>query len=95
MSRQERAVVTVLCMVYDGDMILLQDRVKNDWHGYTFPGGHVEKEESFVRAVIREIREETGLTIREPRLCGVKQFQTDGMRDILYYYLRQTGMKAC
>ncbi|AQR93475.1 8-oxo-dGTP diphosphatase [Clostridium saccharoperbutylacetonicum] len=77
MSRCEKAIVTVLCMVYDGNKILLQDRVKKDWHGLTFPGGHVEKEESFVEAVIREIYEETGLTISEPKLCGVKQFQTD------------------
>lgn len=77
MSRCEKAIVTVLCMVYDGNNILLQDRVKKDWQGLTFPGGHVEKEESFVQAVIREIYEETGLTISEPKLCGVKQFQTD------------------
>ncbi|WP_459480229.1 NUDIX domain-containing protein [Clostridium saccharoperbutylacetonicum] len=77
MSRCENAIVTVLCMVYDGNKILLQDRVKKDWRGLTFPGGHVEKEESFVQAVIREIYEETGLTISEPKLCGVKQFQTD------------------
>ena len=77
MSRCEKAIVTVLCMVYDGNKILLQDRVKKDWHGLTFPGGHVEKEESFVQAVIREIYEETGLTISEPKLCGIKQFQTD------------------
>lgn len=77
MSKCEKAIVTVLCMVYNRDEILLQDRVKKDWHGFTFPGGHVEKEESFVEAVIREIYEETGLTIREPKLCGVKQFQTD------------------
>lgn len=77
MSRCEKAVVTVLCMVYDGNKVLLQDRVKEDWRGFTFPGGHVEKEESFVEAVIREMREETGLTIIEPKLCGVKQFQTD------------------
>lgn len=77
MSRCEKAIVTVLCMVYDGNKILLQDRVKKDWRGFTFPGGHVEKEESFVQAIIREIYEETGLTIREPKLCGIKQFQTD------------------
>ena len=77
MSRCEKAIVTVLCMVYDGNKILLQDRVKKDWHGLTFPGGHVEKEESFVQAVIREIYEETGLTISGPKLCGIKQFQTD------------------
>lgn len=77
MSKCEKAIVAVLCMVYDDNKILLQDRVKKDWRGLTFPGGHVEKEESFVRAVIREIYEETGLTIREPKLCGVRQFQTD------------------
>ena len=77
MNRSEKAIVTVLGMVYDGNKILLQNRVKKDWHGFTFPGGHVEKEESFVQAIIREIYEETGLTIREPKLCGVKQFQTD------------------
>ncbi|MFU0801092.1 MAG: ADP-ribose pyrophosphatase [Xylanivirga thermophila] len=77
MSKCEKAIVTVLCMVYDDNKILLQDRVKKDWRGLTFPGGHVEKEESFVQAVIREIYEETGLIIREPKLCGVKQFQTD------------------
>nr|WP_092067062.1 8-oxo-dGTP diphosphatase [Dendrosporobacter quercicolus]NSL49755.1 8-oxo-dGTP diphosphatase [Dendrosporobacter quercicolus DSM 1736]SDL48275.1 8-oxo-dGTP diphosphatase [Dendrosporobacter quercicolus] len=77
MSRWEKAIVTVLCMVHDGNKILLQDRVRKDWRGFTFPGGHVEKEESFVQAIIREIYEETGLTIKEPKLCGVKQFQTD------------------
>jgi 8-oxo-dGTP diphosphatase len=77
MSKCEKAIVTVLGMIYDGNKILLQDRVKKDWRGLTFPGGHVEKEESFVQAIIREIYEETGLTIREPKLCGVKQFQTD------------------
>lgn len=45
--------------------------------GLTFPGGHVEKAESFVCAAIREVFEETGLTISEPKLCGVKQFQTN------------------
>lgn len=77
MGRFEKAIVTVLGMVYDENKILLQNRIKKDWCGFTFPGGHVEKEESFVQAIIREIYEETGLTIREPKLCGVKQFQTD------------------
>lgn len=77
MSVTEKAIMTVLCMIYDGNKILLQDRVKKDWRGLTFPGGHVEKEESFVKAVIREMKEETGLLIHNPQICGVKQFQTD------------------
>lgn len=77
-DRSERAVLTVLCLLEDGGRILLQDRVKEDWHGVTLPGGHVEPGESFVGAAVREMQEETGLTVLGPRLCGVKQFQTDG-----------------
>jgi 8-oxo-dGTP diphosphatase len=88
MKKWEKAIVTVLCMVYDKDKILLQDRVKEDWRGMTFPGGHVEKEESFVQAVKREIYEETGLTIKNPKLCGVKQFQTDDEERYIVFLFR-------
>ena len=37
MARSEKAVVTVLCMVHDGTRLLLQNRVKADWRGYTLP----------------------------------------------------------
>ena len=77
MSRAERVILTNMCMVYDGDRILVQNKVNDDWTGLCFPGGHVENRESFVKSVIREIKEETGLTIYEPRLCGVKQFYTE------------------
>ena len=77
MSRAESVVLTNMCMVTDGQgNVLMQDRADPGWPGLVFPGGHVEPGESFVASVIREVREETGLTIRNPRLCGVKQFQT-------------------
>ena len=78
MSRSEPAIFTNMCMISDGKgNVLVQDRRNPDWPGITFPGGHVEKGESFVDSVIREVREETGLTIENPVLCGIKQFQTD------------------
>ena len=46
-DRTERVELTVLCLVEDGNKILLQNRVKDDWQGYTLPGGHIEKDESF------------------------------------------------
>ena len=64
MSRAEKVILTNMCMVYDNKgNILVQERVNKDWPGITFPGGHVEPRESFVRSVIREVREETGLTV--------------------------------
>ena len=78
MSRSEKAIFTNLCMVYDdAGNILVQDRIDPSWPGLCFPGGHVEPGESFVEAVIREVWEETGLTIEKSMLCGTKQFQTD------------------
>ena len=86
MSRIERVELTVLCLIHKDNQYLLQDRVKNDWRGYTLPGGHIEKEESIVDAVIREMKEETGLTILNPKLCGVKQFPIEDGRYIVFLF---------
>ena len=86
MSRTENVELTVLCLITDGDSILLQNRTKNDWQGYTLPGGHVEPGESFVDAVIREMKEETGLTILDPRLVGVKQFPLENGRYVVLLF---------
>ena len=88
MSKPEQAIFTNMCMVTDSQgNILVQDRRNPDWPGITFPGGHVEPGESFSGSVIREVFEETGLTIENPVLCGVKQFQTrrDERYVVLFY----------
>ena len=84
--RTEQVELTVLCMIHNDDSYLLQDRVKTDWKGYTLPGGHIEPGESIVDAVVREMKEETGLTIKSPRLCGVKQFPIEGGRYIVFLF---------
>ena len=88
MSRAEQVILTNLCMVYDhAGNILVQDRKDPSWPGICFPGGHVEPGESFVESVIREVREETGLTIENPILCGTKQFPTrNGERYVVFFY---------
>ena len=78
--------LTVLCLIEDGNKILLQNRVKKDWQGDALSGGHVEPGESFVDAVIREMKEETGLTIIEPRLVGVKQFPIENGRYVVLLF---------
>ena len=73
-------------MVRDGSRVLVQDRVDPNWSGIVFPGGHVEEGEPFADAVIREVFEETGLTIEAPRLCGVKDWYDEHGRYVVLLY---------
>nr|MBQ4454394.1 8-oxo-dGTP diphosphatase [Clostridia bacterium] len=86
MHHTENVELTVLCLLQDGDRILLQNRIKKDWKGYTLPGGHVEPGESFVDAVIREMKEETGLTVQNPKLAGIKQFPIENGRYVVLLF---------
>ena len=46
-------VLTIMCKKKEKKgRILVENRVKKDWPGLTFPGGHVEKDEDFNRSVI-------------------------------------------
>lgn len=88
MSRQIKAELTNMCMVYRGNEVLVQRRrPEHGWPGVTFPGGHVEPGESITQSVIREVFEETGLTVARPRLCGIKDWiEDDGGRYIVFLY---------
>lgn len=88
MAQSEPVIFTNMCMIYDHTgRILVQDRKNPDWPGLTFPGGHVEPGESFCASVIREVKEETGLDIEQPVLCGIKHFLTkDNVRYVVLFY---------
>ena len=91
MKKTEEVELTNMCMICDSKgNVLVQDKKNNpNWHGWNFPGGHVEKGEYVTPSVIREIYEETGLTIENPRLCGIKEFhkEKDGKRFIVFLYI--------
>ncbi len=87
MSREVPVELTNMCMVYDGSRVLVQNRRDEGWPGITFPGGHVEPGESLTASVIREVFEETGLTVENPRLCGVKNWgYKDGSRYMVFLF---------
>lgn len=72
-DRTERAELTVMVMVREkgSDRVVVQERRGRGWDGLIFPGGHVERGESFARAAVREAEEETGLTVTGLRACGM------------------------
>lgn len=82
----ETVIFTNMCMICDGNKVVVMERLKQDWPGINFPGGHVEEGESFTDAVIREVKEETGLTIFSPRLCGIKDWYDNNERYVVYLY---------
>lgn len=75
-------------MVYDGDgNVLVEEKVGKNYRGLIFPGGHVELGEAFNDSVIREIKEETGLTISNLEFCGIKdRVEFDGSRYMVFLY---------
>ena len=92
MAKAENVVLTNMCMVYDGDKILVQDRLNPNWPGITFPGGHIELKESFVESTIREVYEETGLKVSNLQICGMKQWtqKDNSFRYIVIFYKTNT-----
>lgn len=86
MSRTEACELTNMCMVCDGERVLVQDRLDPNWPGIVLPGGHVEKNESFVESVVREVKEETGLDVHDVKLCGIRQW-TDEAKGFRYIVL--------
>lgn len=62
--KQPRLTVDVICRI--GDRIVLIER-KHEPLGFAIPGGFVDYGETLERAAARELKEETGLTVRNLR----------------------------
>ncbi|MGI6324988.1 MAG: 8-oxo-dGTP diphosphatase [Bacilli bacterium] len=71
----EAAKLTNRCMIINEQTneVVVQNRIK-DWKGITFPGGKIEIGEAIIPSTIREIKEETGLTISNLLFCGLKNW---------------------
>jgi 8-oxo-dGTP diphosphatase len=64
--------VAVFCIIKSGDQYLLLKRAKEPNKGKFVPvGGKIDPFETPYDAVIRETKEETGITITSPAFCGV------------------------
>ena len=94
MERITKVILSNMCMVENskGEYCFI-NRHKNDWPGINLPGGHVEQGETLIESVIREMKEETGLTIKNPKLCAIKE--RDWGNDVRYlgllYYTNEYG----
>ena len=82
---------STLCYVLRGDEVLMLHRIKKEkdvnkdkWIGI---GGKFEADETPDECLLREAKEETGLTLTQWRCRGVVTFLTNGPWDGEYMYL--------
>ena len=84
-----------MCMITDAEgRVLVQHRIpkpSNPWSGCTFPGGHVEPGENVVASTIREVKEETGLTVTNLQNCGYIQWYHPEKQSQYFVFLFKTS----
>ena len=59
-------------VVFKGNKILIEHMVQGH---ISIPKGHVEGDETPSQTAIREIKEETGLTLKSVHFCGIKEWK--------------------
>lgn len=92
--------IGTLCYINDGNKTLMMHRVKKEndmhegkWNGL---GGKLISGESPEDCVIREVLEESGLTIKKPILRGILTFpKFDGFEDWIVFVYTANSFTGC
>lgn len=85
----EVELTTMCCLIDKQKNQVLMIKREKTWKGMAFPGGHLENHEGITSCVIREIREETGLNIKNVQYKGnVFFFNTENKKKhIIWNYI--------
>src|SRR3954449_4721852 len=83
MPDQHLHSVSVAGVVVDeaGRVLVIQRRDNGRWEP---PGGVLERDETFEEGVVREVAEETGVTVHVERLTGVYKNMVRGIVALVY-----------
>ncbi|AZB41501.1 NUDIX domain-containing protein [Bacillus sp. FJAT-42376] len=94
MNAAERTVAAVKGVIVNEGKILMVQRSAQDETGagsWECPGGKIDFGEELEAALVREIREETGITVQVENILYASSFQTDPSRQVvLLTYLCRT-----
>ncbi len=70
-ERPDQLPSTLCYLVVDGRLLMLRREKEPFAHHWTAPGGKIQPGETPRQAIEREVREETGLSIVEPKLKAI------------------------
>ena len=79
---------SVACIAFHENKVLIAHRNPTGQMGgrWEFPGGKVEDGETFEQAIIREFKEEFGITVKVGDFIAEKQFLNNGIPFVLHAY---------
>jgi 8-oxo-dGTP diphosphatase len=93
-KRDASLAVGAVVLGADGRVLLVKRGRPPSAGAWSLPGGHVEPSESLEDAIVREVREETGLAV-EPRLSlGVVRVEREGFRYDIHEFLCEPSQAA-
>jgi len=73
------STIIIFCFIRRGDELLLVERALPPYQGMrTIPGGHKQYGEEIGAACLREMKEETGLSLHDCHLAGFMQVHREG-----------------
>lgn len=92
-----RNVVGQAMTVREGKVLMIKRGIEPMKGWWALPGGYLEWDESLEEGVLRELREETGLVGRAPKLVGVysdPRRDVDGGQNVRVVYLVEAEGEA-
>ncbi len=84
-----KSLNVVAAIIKKKNKYLIAQRNKNKHLGlkWEFPGGKVHNNETFKKALLREIKEELNITISIHKKIGVEKYIDEKIDIVLHYYL--------